>query len=436
MRYGSVSKKGVSISHDIVIFMSLSETLKERGYVNQHSSKTLEEVTDGEKRSLYLGIDPSADSLQVGQLMSFLFLRRFLEDGHKVILVIGGGTGMIGDPGGKSAERPLLNAETVAANAEKIAEQAKHLFGSSDFTLVNNADWLSDLKMIEFLRDVGKHFTVNAMLSKDFVKDRIKNPEEGISYTEFSYALLQSYDYLHLHDELKCDLQVGGSDQWGNIVSGVDFIRRKTGDTVYALTWPLLINKATGKKFGKSESGTVWLDPSKTSPYAFYQFWINSDDEAVEDYLLKMTMLSRLEIDAALELHRRNKGERYAQHLLAREVTTLVHGAEVAETAKALTEILFGRKDIATLDDKTREMLQKEAPSCAVQEGESILDVLVRSGLATSKREARQLLSDKGVSLGSEIVQDLERTVASNDFQNGVTILRRGGRKVCVLTLV
>src|SRR5258708_5733962 len=249
---------------------NLSEILKERGYVNQHSSKTLEEITDGQKRTLYLGIDPSADSLQAGQLLGFLVLRRFLEDGHKIILVIGGGTGMIGDPGGKSVERPLLDQATVAANAEKIAEQAKRLFGSADFTLVNNADWLGGLKMIEFLRDVGKHFTVNAMLQRDFVKDRIKNADEGISYTEFSYALLQSYDYLHLHQEFGCDLQVGGSDQWGNIVSGVDFIRRKMGDTVYAMTWPLLINKATGKKFGKSETGTVWLDPAKTSPYSFY----------------------------------------------------------------------------------------------------------------------------------------------------------------------
>ncbi len=414
---------------------NLSEILKERGYINQHSSKTVEEITDGEKRTLYLGIDPSADSLQVGQLMSFLFLRRFLEDGHKMILVIGGGTGMIGDPGGKSVERPLLNAETVTSNAEKIAEQAKRLFGSADFTLVNNADWLTDLKMIEFLRDVGKHFTVNSMLSKDFVKDRIKNEEEGISYTEFSYALLQSYDFLHLHQEFGCDLQVGGSDQWGNIVSGVDFIRRKTGDTVYAITWPLLINKATGKKFGKSEAGTVWLDAAKTSPYAFYQFWINTDDEAAEEYLLKMTMLTRLEIDAVLEMHRRNKGERYAQQFLAREITTMVHGAQVAETAKVVSEVLFGGKDVGELDDEKLEMLKKEAPSCVVHEGESIIDVLVRSSLASSKREARQLLSDKGISLRSETVQEPERTLALGDFQNGIAILRRGGRKVFVLIL-
>jgi len=411
----------------------LSEILKERGYINQHSSKTLEEITDGDKRTLYLGIDPSADSLQVGQLMSFLILRRFLEDGHKVILVIGGGTGMIGDPGGKNAERPLLDAEIVRQNAETIGNQAKHLFGSTDFTLVNNADWLLPLPMIDFLRDVGKHFTVGTMLQRDFVKDRVKNADEGISYTEFSYALLQSYDYLHLHQKYGCDLQVGGSDQWGNIVSGVDLIRRKTGDTVYALTWPLLVNKATGKKFGKSESGTIWLDAAKTSSFQFYQFWINVADDDVEDYLLKMTMLSRVEIGAALELSRRDKKERQAQQILAREVTTLVHGEQAANTAKTVSEILFGERGISDLDADTLAMLHSDAPSCTVQEGENIVDVLVHSGLASSKREARQLLSDKGVTLGSEILREPDRTLAAEDFQNGIALLRRGKRAVSVL---
>ncbi|MDP3646153.1 MAG: tyrosine--tRNA ligase [bacterium] len=413
--------------------MALSDILKERGYVNQHSSKTVEEITDGPKRTLYLGIDPSADSLQVGQLLGFLVVRRFLEDGHKVILVIGGSTGMIGDPGGKNAERPLLDAETVKQNAEKIAEQAKRLLGSADFTLVNNADWLGELKMIEYLRDVGKHFPINAMLQRDFVKDRIKNADEGISYTEFSYALLQSYDYLHLHKEYGCDLQIGGSDQWGNIVSGVDFIRRKTGDTVYALTWPLLINRATGKKFGKTENGTIWLDAAKTPPFQFYQFWINVADEDLKEYFLKLTTLSKVEIDAAIELQRRDKRERQAQEILANHVTALVHGDEAAQTAKAVSEILFGDKDITDLDDKALEMLRTEAPSCAVEEGENIVDVLVRSQLATSKREARQLLSDKGVTLGSETLHEPDRTLAEKDFKNGVALLRRGKRSVSVL---
>jgi tyrosyl-tRNA synthetase len=225
-----------------------------------------------------------------------LVLRRFLEDGHKVILLIGGGTGMIGDPSGKSEERNLLDDATIDRNATAIAAQGSKIFNGMEFSLMNNAEWLRGLNYIEFLRDIGKHFSVNAMLQRDSVKDRLENQEQGISYTEFSYMLLQSYDYLHLHTHHGCDVQIGASDQWGNILSGVDLIRRKTGDTVYAFTSPLLINKATGKKFGKSEQGAVWLDPAKTSPYQFYQFFLNVDDDAVEELLLKMTLLPKEEI--------------------------------------------------------------------------------------------------------------------------------------------
>lgn len=411
----------------------LSALLKERGYVYQFSSEKLEEITDGQKRTLYLGIDPSADSLQVGQLEGFLILRRFLEDGHKLILVIGGGTGMIGDPGGKSAERVLLDAETVATNAEKISEQVKRLFGSTDFTLVDNADWLGKLRMIEFLRDVGKHFTVNALLQRDFIKDRVKDPEKGISYTEFSYALLQAYDYLHLHEEYRCDLQVGGSDQWGNIVSGVDFIRRKTGDIVYAFTWPLLVDKKTGKKFGKSERGTVWLDPEKTSPYYFYQFWLNTEDENLKEYLLKMTMLSKTEIDAALELHKRDHRERHGQHILAREVTKLVHGEEETAKAEQVSDVLFGDGSIQKLDRNALEILRSAAPSQDVQAGTSIIDALVAAKLASSKREARQFLADEAIALNGKTITEQERTLGADDFYNGIALLSRGKKNVCVL---
>lgn len=415
--------------------MKLSQILKERGYVYQFSSQKLEEITDGPKRTVYLGIDPSADSLQVGQLQAFLILRRFLEDGHKVVLLIGGGTGMIGDPGGRSTERNLLDAETVRANGEKIAAQVKTLFGGADFTLVDNADWLEKLGMIEFLRDVGKHFTVNAMLQRDFIKDRVKDPEKGISYTEFSYALLQAYDFLHLHESQGCDVQVGGSDQWGNIVSGVDFIRRKTGDVVYAFTWPLLVNKATGKKFGKSESGTVWLDPTKTTPFQFYQFWFNTEDENLEEYLLKMTMLSKTEIDAALELHKRDKRERHGQQLLAREVTKLVHGEEETMKVERVSQALFGEGGIAGLSREESEMLRTVAPSQEVQEGTSIIDALVVAKLASSKREARQFLADRAVVLNGETIRDAERTLAPEDFHNGFALLKRGKKYVSVLVL-
>lgn len=414
---------------------TLSHLLKERGYVYQFSAEKLEEITDGPKRTLYLGIDPSADSLQVGQLQGFLVLRRFLEAGHKIILLIGGGTGMIGDPGGKSAERVLLDAETVARNAEKITEQVKRLFGSTDFTLANNADWLGKLGMIEFLRDVGKHFTVNSLIQRDFIKERIKDPEKGISYTEFSYALLQAYDYLHLHEHEQCDLQVGGSDQWGNIVSGVDFIRRKTGDTVYAFTWPLLVDKKTGKKFGKSETGTIWLDSAKTSAFQFYQFWLNTDDENLKEYLLKMTMLEKAEIDAALELHKRDPKERHGQQILARETTTLVHGEEEVARAERVSQVLFGEADLASLDASALEMLKTGAPSTAVASGTLVVDVLIASGLAKSKTEARRFMTEKAVFLNAEQATDTARALSPDDFKNGIALLKRGKRNVHVLTL-
>jgi len=414
---------------------NLSEILKERGYVQQFSSKKLDEITDGPKRTVYLGIDPSADSLQVGQLQAFLILRHFLEDGHKMILLIGGGTGMIGDPGGKNAERPLLPPEQVRTNGEAIAAQAKQLFGGADFMLLNNADWLESLNLIEFLRDVGKHFSVNAMLQRDFIKDRIKNAEEGISYTEFSYALLQAYDFLHLHKEYGCDVQVGGSDQWGNIVSGVDFIRRKAGDVVYAFTWPLLINKATGKKFGKSEQGTVWLDPKKTTPYQFYQFWLNVEDENLKEYLLKMTMLSEAEISVALELHKRDKRERHGQQLLAREVTTLVHGAEEAAKAEKVSQVLFGESGVSSLSKEEAETLRSAAPTYEVEEDALMGDVLVGAGLAASKREARQFLEEKAVNLNGSVIKDEKRTFVRADFHNGLALLKRGKKNVSILVL-
>lgn len=413
----------------------LSEVLRERGYVYQHSSEKLEEITDGAKRTLYLGIDPSADSLQVGQLQAFLILRQFVEEGHKVILVVGGGTGIIGDPSGKSAERVLLDAETVRRNASAIAEQAKRLLGSTDFTLVDNAEWLGQLKLIDFLRDVGKHFSVNAMLGRDFVKERVLNPEQGISYTEFSYALLQAYDYFYLHKKYGCDLQVGGSDQWGNIVSGADLIRRKEGKIVYALTWPLLVNKA-GVKFGKSEQGTVWLASSKTTPFQFYQFWLNSEDDTVREYLLKMTTLPVPQIEVIIEEHKKNPGERLAQKKLANLATALVHGNEIAKTVEDVSLVLFGQKEASELSSAERELLQREAPATPVRLGMLLIDALVSSGLASSKREARQFIEDGAVMLNGGRVSDTERTILHEDFQNApIAILKRGKRNVVVLTL-
>ena len=319
----------------------LSQVLRERGYVYQHSAP-LEEITDGQKRTLYLGVDPTADSMHVGQLQGILVLRRFLEDGHKLIIVVGAGTGMVGDPGGKSSERNLLSDAVVDANAAALRKQFTQLFGGARFTMVNNADWLRELNYMEFLRDIGKHFTVNEMVKRDSVRPRLETPDASISYTEFSYMLLQAYDYLYLHNKYRCDLQVGGSDQWGNIVSGADLIRKKTGDTAYALSWPLLTTR-DGKKFGKSEGNAVWLDPSKTLPFQFYQFWINTNDEEVEQYLLKMTLLPKADIEKTMEEQRQDPSERTAQKKLALEVTALVHGLDEAQRAKKASEALFSK---------------------------------------------------------------------------------------------
>lgn len=421
--------------YDIFCKMAkLSETLKERGYVHQFSADKLEEITDGPKRTVYLGIDPSADSLHVGSLVGLLVLRRFLEDGHKVIILTGGGTGMIGDPGGKSEERNLLDAETISKNSEAVAAQIRKVFGSDDFVAENNAVWLSQLNLLDFLRDVGKYFTVNAMIKKDTVAERLKK-EVPMSFTEFSYSLLQGYDYMHLHEQYGCDVQVGGSDQWSNILAGVEFIRRRDEQTVYALTWPLLVDKTTGKKFGKSEAGAVWLDPKKTSPFHFYQFWLNLEDEMVKECLLKMTILSRAEIGAVMEMHRRDKGERHPQKLLARSVTALVHGESQAASAESVSAVLFGGASLGDLTDAERDELAGAAPSYEIQQGASIIDALVGAKLASSKREARQFLSTKAVSLNNTVIEDVEYALKNEDFKHGLAMVKRGRRNVCVLRM-
>lgn len=413
--------------------MKLSDILHERGYVYQFSAEKLEEITDGPKRTLYLGIDPTADSMHVGHLVGMLVLRHFIQDGHKVILLTGGGTGMIGDPGGKSEERNLLDTETVNLNSAAVAAQMRQVFGTSDFIEENNANWLTGLKLLEFLRDIGKFFTVNSMIKKDTVKTRL-DAESPLSFTEFSYSLLQGYDFLHLHKEYNCDVQVGGSDQWSNILAGVEFIRRKEEKTVYAFTWPLLINKSTGKKFGKSEGGAVWLDEKKTSPFKFYQFWINTEDDAAEEYLLKMTLLEKSEIDAVMRDHGQNPSARIAQSRLAKEVTTLVHGEDAAVEAALASLALFGDTSLSDLDDDTIAMLKDEAPNTSAQPGNDLLDLLVACGLASSKREARQFIEDGAVSLNSEKLTST-RAITDADFVKGVALLKRGKRNVAVLTL-
>ena len=410
----------------------LSETLKSRGYVYQFSSEKLEEITDGKKRTVYLGVDPTADSIHAGNFAVFMLLRRFADAGHKIILIIGGGTALAGDPK-PDVERTLTDAVIIQARAEKLRAQAEKILGGVEVTLVNNADWLTKLNLMEFLRDTGKHFTVNSLIKKDAISARMES-EEGISFTEFSYPLLQAYDYWHLYKEYGCDVQIGGSDQWGNIIAGVDLIRRKENATVYALSSPLIVDKATGKKFGKSEGNAVWLDAEMTSPYAFYQFWFNSSDESVIDYLKLFTLLEDAEIDAIKELHARDKKERHAQKTLAREVTTLVHGEAEAEKAEQVTQALFGETPLSALDESAIEILKSAAPSHNVKKDTPVLDVLVEAKLASSKREARQFLADKAVTLNGSPVNE-KYALGKTDFHNGVALLKRGKKNVCVLTL-
>ncbi len=373
----------------IVFCVKLSEILRERGYVYQHSSP-LEEITDGQKRTLYLGIDPSADSMHIGNLMGLLVLRYFLKAGHKVILLTGGGTGMIGDPGGKSEERSLLDKKAIEHNSRAVAKQIRGVLGSLDFIEENNATWLSKLNLLEFLRDIGKHFTVNAMIKKDTVRTRLE-AESPMSFTEFSYSLLQGYDFLHLNESYGCDVQVGGSDQWTNILSGVEFVRRKTGKTVYALTWPLLVNKSTGKKFGKTEGGVVWLDPDKTSPFDFYQFWFNTADADVEEYFLKMTLLPKAEIDHIMVAQRADPSSRVAQKRLALEVTALVHGRTRAEK------------------------VEEEVPIVSVTKRTPLWEA-VKKGLGISHAEFNRLVSSNAVEKDNEKILDanwpIDRDVA------------------------
>lgn len=383
--------------------MKLSEELQWRGFYNQATFTDPTEL-DEQRYTLYLGTDPSADSLHVGHLAVYMLVRRFLDHGHKVVLLVGGGTGVIGDPGGKEEERSLLSLDAIAENKAALAGQVSSLFSGKEFTLVDNYDWLKDVSILDFLRDVGKHFSMTQLVQRDFIASRIGEGGSGISYAEFSYTLLQGYDFWHLHNNYEVNLQVGGSDQWGNILSGVELIRKKEGETVYGMTAPLVINKSTGRKFGKSEGGAVWLDPEKTSVYKFYQFWLNTDDESAIDYLKLFTLLDRDEIEAIAENHAINPAARSAQKSLAHEVTQLVHGRVRTESVVRVTEALFGSGGIEALSEDEIAMLADEIPTAAT--GKTVVEILVETGLASSNGEARRLISGGAVSVNGEKITD------------------------------
>lgn len=416
--------------------MTLSEELKSRGLV-EHSSAPIEKIL-AMPRTAYIGVDPTSDSLHVGHLAWILLMKRLANAGHKLIFLVGGATGMIGDPK-EAGERPMLDEKIVAHNTSALKKQLKSILGRTAFRLVDNADWLSRMHLILFLRDVGKYFTVNDLIKREVIRRRLETPDDSISFTEFSYALLQGYDYFVLHEKYGVDLEVGGSDQWTNLLSGVDLIRKRLGKQVYALGMPLVTDSA-GNKFGKSEGNAVWLDTNKTSPFRFYQFWINLPDADIDKYLKVYTFLSLNEIGALMELHSRNPGERQAQETLARLVTEIVHGPAATAQCAAASDALFGDTSFNELSRDALAVALAEAPSVEISrrglaEGYSLAEALVAGGLASSKSDARRLIEGKGITLSGQVIENPDQKIFAGDLSHGYALVRRGKQGVLVLVL-
>jgi tyrosyl-tRNA synthetase len=415
-----------------------------RGLIHQSTApEQLQGWLNAQPRVLYAGFDPTANSLHVGHMMPLLMLRRFQSAGHKPIALVGGATGMIGDPTGKSAERNLLTKEQLAENVAGIEQQMRRFLdfdGPHAAVLLNNFDWMSGFSYLDFLRDVGKHFPVNVMLDKDSVKNRIES-EAGISYTEFSYMLLQAYDFVHLHRRHGCELQVGGSDQWGNITAGIDLARRMAGVQLYGLTCPLLLT-SDGKKMGKTEQGAVWLSAERTSPYAFYQYWINVADADAGMSLRFLTELSQDEV-AALDASRAAEPhKRESQKRLAEEMTRLVHGEEGLATAQRATEIFFGAEIANLSDTQLREIFadvpSKELPRSQLESGGlTLLDAIVEAGLAKSKGEARRTIEQGGAYLNNKARSGFDTVLGPEDLASEtVMVVRQGKKKYGLLRFV
>ncbi len=412
--------------------MTLSEELTWRGFVNQTTYKDLTDI-DKNRITFYFGVDPSADSMQIGNLAAALMVRHFIDRGHKAILLVGGATGMIGDPDGKKQERDLNTLEEIARNKKAIAEQYRTIFAGQDVEIVDNYDWFKNINYLEFLRDVGKHVPMRQMLGRDFVQSRLSEDGAGISYAEFSYSLIQGYDFLHLYRTKGVTLQVSGADQWGNSIAGVDLIRRIDGGEVHVWTTPLVINKSTGIKFGKTEGGAIWLDRNKTSIFKFYQFWLNLDDKGVIDYLKVFTLLPRDEIEDIASRFDVDKGSRLAQRILAYEVTKLVHGQEAADEQVRLAEVLFGGTKIS-LTRSEFEALASEFAVANVSGSIAETDVvaaLVDVGLASSKSEARRFVQTGAVYINNQQLhlEDGEMFDLSDEY----AIIRRGKNTTALL---
>ncbi len=410
--------------------MTLLEELKWRELIFDVTDPEIEKVLENESVTFYVGVDPTADSLHIGHLISYLVSKRLQDRGHKPILVIGGGTGLIGDPSGRSSERNLLTLEKTLENSAAVTAQILNII--PDAKIVNNYDWLSKYDIITFLRDIGKHFNINSMINKESVKSRL---ETGISFTEFSYQVIQSIDFMHLYKEENCKMQIGGQDQWGNITAGLELIRKTLGheEKGYGLTWPLLTKKCDGSKFGKTAEGAIWLDKKRTSPYEFYQYWINTPDKDVVSYLKKFTFFCVEGTTAIIEQFEKAPHERLAQKKLAEELTVLVHGFDAYDSAVRISKALFSG-DIKSLSISEIQDGFKDVPSLEVTNDVNLVDLLIDATLASSKREAREFITNKAVSVNGEIITDLQFMVKKeNAIENAFTVLRRGKKKYSLI---
>lgn len=409
--------------------MNLLEELKWRDLIFDVTDPEIGNVLEKEKITFYVGVDPTADSIHVGHLISYLVSKRLQDRGHHPILVIGGGTGLIGDPSGRSNERQLLSLETSLKNAEAITAQIKKILPEAK--AVNNYDWISKFDIITFLRDIGKHFNINYMISKESVKSRL---EKGISFTEFSYQIIQSLDFMHLYKEENCKMQIGGQDQWGNITAGLELIRKSLGHDKkgYGFTWPLL-TKSDGTKFGKTASGAVWLDTNRTSVYEFYQFWINTPDKDAVSYLKKFTFMTVEETKKVIEQFKNAPHERLAQRKIAEELTVLVHGREAYDSAVRISKALFSG-DIKSLSVLEIKDGFKDVPSIQITEDMNLVDLLIDAKLASSKREAREFIKNGAVTVNGEKEKSLEFMVKKeNAIEKEFSVIRRGKKKYSLI---
>lgn len=413
----------------------LLEELRWRGFLDAMTAEDLDAYLNEGRRTIYVGFDPTADSLHLGSLIPVMGLAHVQRSGHRPLVLVGGGTGLIGDPSGKSSERTLLTKELAEQNAVAIrAQLSRFLDLSSDerALMVNNVDWLAKLNLVDFLRDVGKHFSVNEMIKRDSVRVRLEEREQGISYTEFSYMLLQAYDFLYMCQHFDCTIQMGGSDQWGNILSGKELIRRMLGRRGEGITFPLLTT-STGRKFGKTEEGAVWLDPARTSPYQMYQYWLQTADADVVRYLKLFTFLDRERIETLERETERRPEAREAQRLLAAECTAIVHGAGTVRTVEAATRILFSASNEVptreTIDLLAREVPVTEISRADLEPGIALVDLMIRTRLAESKGAARKLIEGGGVYLNNERQTEAQKKITAGDLKWPAAILLRTGKK-------